>query len=798
VVNAWATGWVPSPWFLVTPPQPADTAIDRPRLTALLDTVVARHRVTVVTAPAGFGKTTALAEWARARHGPTAWFSLNHFDVHARQLHHGIVTALRRLAGDVDDARYAPLLTLGLDSRDVHASARATVRALHDVPEPTVLVVDDVHRAGPDAGDGVLGVLVAHAPPSVHLVLAGRETPAVPLQPLRAAGELGEIGRDDLAFTAGEVRAAAAALRRPVTAAQAAQLRSEAAGWPAAVRMALVAGVTGASGPDTLLAEHVAEQILRGLRPALADFVVAATTCGTLDASIAEQLSGQRPGAALLGECMRSGLLLDHFTDTDRQPVYRWHPVFAARCRAVVARRDPERADRLHRVAARALAAANPLRAVIHARRGNDPALALFLLEEHWLELVLRDGAGAVEELCEALPPPWADDPIVLLVRACCSHLRPDRPSASALLARAQEQAQRAGIAGGDRFAAADALAELFLADGDASLAAACDRVGALLRGPTTGWGPVMHACVTFLLGWTELRLRRGPARAVDLLRAAERECRTCGQEVVRRRATANLALALALEGALGEARQVLDPVIADGRGLVEWTSADAGVEWLTDGFLSYWTNDLERAQRSLRVAAACTDDPQSFAALARVFGVFTAVARDEPDALAAAEEALRAVTEGPALGAAWPVYQRVARAMLDLDAGRREQAGAAVRDADDLTGTPLCAALGAEVLRRCGDPGAALERLAVLPADLPSYVAVSALLTRALAEHGDGPRAALHIALEHVLAAAAPEGVVRPFADPDPLLREVLADHRAWGTRHEAFLVACVARGVR
>ena len=401
VVSAWATGWVPSPWFLVTPPQPADTAIERPRLTTLLDTVVARHRVTVVTAPAGFGKTTALAEWARARRGPTAWFSLNHFDVHARQLHHGIVTALRRLALDVDDARYAPLLTVGLDSRDVHASAGATVRALHEVPEPTVLVLDDVHRAGPDAGDGVLGVLVALAPPSVHLVLAGREAPAVPLQPLRAAGELGEIGRDDLAFTAGEVRAAAAALRRPVTAAQAAQLRSGAAGWPAAVRMAIVAGVTGAGGPDTLFAEHVAEKILHGLRPALADFVVAATTCGTLDASIAEQLSGQRPGAALLDECARSGLLLDHFTETDREPVYRWHPVFAVRCRAVVARRDPERADRLHRVAARALAAANPLRAVMHARRGNDPALALFLIEEHWLELVLRDGAAAVEQLCE-------------------------------------------------------------------------------------------------------------------------------------------------------------------------------------------------------------------------------------------------------------------------------------------------------------------------------------------------------------------------------------------------------------
>ncbi len=194
----------------------------------------------------------------------------------------------------------------------------------------------------------------------------------MPLQPLRAAGELGEIGRDDLAFTASEVRAAAAALRRPVTAAQAAQLRSGAAGWPAAAD----GDRRGCHRPGRarhLFTDHVAEKILQGLRPALADFVVAATTCGTLDESIAEQLSGQRPGAALLDECARSGLFLDHFTETGRAPVYRWHPVFAVRCRAVVARRDPERADRLHRVAARALATANPLRAVYMPAAGTTP-----------------------------------------------------------------------------------------------------------------------------------------------------------------------------------------------------------------------------------------------------------------------------------------------------------------------------------------------------------------------------------------------------------------------------------------
>jgi LuxR family maltose regulon positive regulatory protein len=266
----------------------------------------------------------------------------------------------------------------------------------------------------------------------------------------------------------------------------------------------------------------------------------------------------------------------------------------------------------------------------------------------------------------------------VLFIRACCRDVRPDRATASTLFA----QAQQAGIAGDDRVAAARALAELFLADGPADLAAACDRVGGLPRG-RTGWGPVMRACVTFLLGWPELRLRRGPARAVDHLRTAERACRTCGQEVVRRRATVNLALALALQGALREARRVLDPVISDGRGLAEWTSADAGVEWLTD--------EVRRLldQRPGARAAQPADRRRLHGRPAvvrraglRVFGVFTAVAAAGAGRARGCRGELRAIAEGPALGVAWHVYQRVARAMLDLDAGRTEQARAAVRDA--------------------------------------------------------------------------------------------------------------------
>lgn len=799
--SARATSWVPSPWFLVTPPGRSGHAIDRPRVTALVDDVVLRHRVTVVVAPAGFGKTTALADWARGRPEAVAWLSLTRFDEHGGRLVHGVVSALRRLAREAGDLRYAPLLTLGPDPRDRDTGHAAVVGALEAVPGPTVIVVDDAHLAGADLATSVVGLLAAHAPASVHLVLAGREPPELPLQRVRLAGELGELGPDDLAFTVDEVRVASVALRRAVDPGTAAALRERTDGWPAAVRLALVSvpvparTAAPAGGPAdeaaASLADYVSEEILDVLRPDLADFVLATTVCRTLDAGVAAALSGQHAAGALLEECRRDGLFLDRFTDDGREPVYRWHEVFADRCRAVLAGRDPERLDALHRTAARELAPTDPLRAVLHASRGHDPALALALIEEHWLPLVLRDEAVAVERLCLALPAPWCDTPSALLVRACCRDVLHDRTTAATLFVRAQAEAVRAGAVDAPGFVAARAIAALFLADGYAELVAACDRVAALLRG-ASGWAPRMHACVTFLLGWTELRLRRTPGAAVEILRTAEWECRTTGQETVRRRAAANLGFALAFAGALHEARAVLGSAVPAGD--AGWPSADDGVEWLAEGYVAYWHDDLEQAQRSLRRASACSGDPESYAALARVYLAFTAAAGGDEDARTAAEAGLRDVADAEAHGVPWHVYRRVARATLALASGRPELARAVLRGTGDAATVPVSAVLAAEVLRRAGDRDGALRRLAGLPGPgTAAPVAASALLTRALAVHADGPPPALHAALEEALAAAAPERVVRPFAEPDPLLDEVLTDHLAWGTRHEEFVRTCL-----
>lgn len=95
------SAWSRTPWFLTTPPEPKN-AVARPRVVAAIDRAVRAHRVVAVGAPSGFGKSTALAEWARSTDLPVAWLSLTRFDGDLARITHGVITALRRALADTD------------------------------------------------------------------------------------------------------------------------------------------------------------------------------------------------------------------------------------------------------------------------------------------------------------------------------------------------------------------------------------------------------------------------------------------------------------------------------------------------------------------------------------------------------------------------------------------------------------------------------------------------------------------------------------------------------------------------
>lgn len=816
--------WAPSPWFLLTPPQAAGDVIGRPRLLALLDDVVLRSRVTLVTAPAGFGKTTAVAEWSRRSRECVAWLSLTRFDEHPGRLFRGLASALARLADESGDLRFAPLRAIGTDLADLDDAYRAIVAAVEAVAVPVVVVLDDVHLLGPRAAKDVLGLLVQHAPAALHLVLVGRYVPPLPLQRLRVAGKLGEVTADDLGFTPDEVVGVTHAAGRSLDPDAAAAIHAETSGWPAAVRLALVDGHPGrpqVRRPDTApvrlvrdshLADYVVEEILDGLRPELCRFVLDVTTCELLDRQLAVALSGDDDSAALLEECRRLGLFLDRFTDAANEPVYRWHAVFAEQCRTILVGRDPERADRLDRVAAGALASRFPLQAIVHARRAGDPALATRVIADHWLELVLRSDIAALEQQCLALPPAWTESAIVLLVRACCRNLADDRATAQTLIARADAVARSAGHPAADgsaatarrsdatssseRYQVARGLAALLLADGNVELQGASDRVARLLREPV-GWTPATHAAATFLLGWIGVRLRWDPPGTVRLLQAAQVACTATGQHVVASRAVVNGAFALAYAGRFAAARHKLAEVLPPDTGLDRWTSLEYAIEWLTDGFVAYWQDDLDLALRRLRVQAVRPDVPGSPSAVGRGYFGYAAVADGRPSLLDEAAQLLREASRGERHGVPFHVYPHLGLAMVAIARGRPRRARALLDAIPDYPHTHIVRAQMGEAYRQVGDPQEALARLAGLApvgGQLP-YVNATAWTTRALIEFAAGDARSAHACLHRALDAAVPESVRRPFVGPDPLLRDLLAEHAARGTPHTDFVADCLAR---
>jgi LuxR family maltose regulon positive regulatory protein len=715
---------------------------------ALLDDLVPRKRVTLVAAPAGFGKTTAVAQWCRRSRTPAAWLSPT-----------GLAEAPRALATALEAA------------------------------ETPVVVIDDVHLLEAAAAQTMLGPLVEHA--ALHLVLVGRHAPPLPLERLRVADELGEVTVDELGYTTEELTWVLRAAGRPSTPDDAVRFRTRTAGWPAAARLALAAPEPAAS--DSHLADYVREEVLNGLRPELRRFVLDATTCERLDRRLVVALTGHDDNAALLEECRELGLFVDRSIEAGGDPGYRWHAVFAAACRTVLVGNDPGRADRLDRAAAAALAPQFPLQAVVHARRANDPALATRIIADHWLELVLGSDAAALEQQCLTLPPAWSESAIVLLVRACCRNLSDDRATSETLVARAD--AVDVPTDAPERFRVSRELAALLLADGSPALEAVCDRVARLLREPV-GWTPASHAATTFLLGWAEMRLRRDPPAAVRLLEAAQQGCATTGQEVVARRAVVNGAFALAYAGRFAAARHKLAEILPPDTGLEGWTTVEYAIEWMTDGFVAYWQDDVDLALRRMRVQAVRNDGPGSPSAVGRAYFGCAAAADGRPSVLDEAEGLLRETSRGERHGVPFHVYTLLGLAMVAIARGRPRRARGLLDEIPDYPHTHILRVHMAEAYRQIGDVQEALTRLAGLePALQLPYVNATAWTTRALIEFAGGDLSSARVCLGRALETAVPESVRRPFVGTDPLLRDLLAEHAAHGTRHTAFVADCLAR---
>ena len=334
--------------------------VPRPRLTERLDRGTA-SKLTLVSAPAGFGKTTLLTEWLAA--GPAepaderlaAWLSLDRADNDPASFWTYVIAALRTVASGVGES--ALTLLQAPQPPPIETVLTALLNDLGTTAGDIVLVLDDYHVIdASDVQDG-MAFLLDHLPPWLHVVIASRADPAVPLARWRVRGELAEIRAAELRFTPDE---AAAYLNEmmglQLTAQDVAALEARTEGWIAALQLAAlsmqgrddVAGfIAGFAGDDRYVVDYLVEEVLQRQPDRVQAFLLQTCILDRLSGPLCDAVTGQGGGKAMLEALDRGNLFLVPLDD--RRRWYRYHHLFADVLHARLLDERPGQVPDLHR-----------------------------------------------------------------------------------------------------------------------------------------------------------------------------------------------------------------------------------------------------------------------------------------------------------------------------------------------------------------------------------------------------------------------------------------------------------------
>ena len=255
----------------VAPPPARPEHIDRERLFERLD-LAATRPLTLVAAPTGFGKTTLLSAWARRRTGRTAWVAITAGDSDTVRLMAAIVESVRRADALVDDAIDHDLVSPGIDVTD---DVLPRLLGAIDTSESLVLILDDYHRLSGAPAHDLVAALVGQMPESVHVVIATRADPILPLGRLRATGAMDEIRSDELRFDPVEAdRFLNGALGLALDPTSLGTLEERTEGWPAGLYLAALAMrsrrdratfVAEFAGSSRHVVDYLSTEVLDGL-----------------------------------------------------------------------------------------------------------------------------------------------------------------------------------------------------------------------------------------------------------------------------------------------------------------------------------------------------------------------------------------------------------------------------------------------------------------------------------------------------------------------------------------------------
>ncbi|HJP74748.1 MAG TPA: helix-turn-helix transcriptional regulator, partial [Pseudonocardiaceae bacterium] len=386
--------------------------VPRARLREALDEGLARGRV-LVCAPAGFGKTALLADWARGGERAVAWLGLDGGDSDPARFWRYAVTALDQARPGLAERVRALLAPPAPSSSEQLVTAVINELSADPGQDEVLLVLDDYHLIDSEPVHESVAFLLENLPPRLRVVISTRADPPLPLARLRARGQLAELRAVDLRFTSDEAAALLGEAVGPgLSSAALAALTVRTEGWAAGLRLAGLslrgradpAGFVAAfSGSHRFVLDYLADEVLDRQPGTVRTFLLETSVLERLSGELCDAVTGRSDGQAMLQDVERAGLFLVPLDEV--RGWWRYHHLFADLLRARLQAEQPDRARALHRAAA-AWCEKHDLAddAVRHALAAGDAGWAARLVERHVEALLGRSEGATLRRWLTALP----------------------------------------------------------------------------------------------------------------------------------------------------------------------------------------------------------------------------------------------------------------------------------------------------------------------------------------------------------------------------------------------------------
>lgn len=372
------------------PVRPQPGLVDRERIMTQLDDIPNR-RLTLISASAGFGKTTAISAWLERSKYPSAWVSLDNGDNDLGRFLHYVVVALQTIEPTMGvgvrrtlESNSLPATTLLVD---------ALINDLAQLDRGVLLVLDDYQYITESAIHDAMSYLLEHAPEQLHVLLTSRADPAFPLSRLRVRKQLLEIRAADLRFSVDE---AAELFQRTLPLEleekHVSALQKKTEGWIAGLQMAglslrgredidgFIAAFTGA---DRYVLDYLIEEVLGAQSAGTQQVMLELSVLDRFNGSLCEAVTGFADGAVLLERLEEANLFLVPLDN--RREWYRYHKLFGDLLQHRLRQLQPETVPELHKRASQWFGDKGfVIEASLHALRSDDRTFLKETLERHW------------------------------------------------------------------------------------------------------------------------------------------------------------------------------------------------------------------------------------------------------------------------------------------------------------------------------------------------------------------------------------------------------------------------------